>query len=437
MIFGSRKVLKASDVFVPGGMPQHTYVKREARRLEAEIASVADKSTKLITVTGPTKSGKTVLVNGILPRKERKAIWIDGGSVTDEGDFWDVVCQELDATTSQENSSTVEANTKGQLTVGGTAKLPIVGQAKAEGAIEHDRKRSTQKKGGRSVSSKTAGLRSLREKQIPVVVDDFHYIERETQGRLVRALKPLVFEGLPVFLIAIPHRRYDAIRVEREMTGRLLAVKVEFWTPEELAHIPQEGFPLLNVEVTGGVVSSLSREANGSPHLMQDFCLQLCKDEGVDATEQKKREIREFRPDLFKRVAKASGRVVYDRLAQGPRSRTDRKQRRLKSGGEADIYKVCLLALAKLEPGLEKISYDTLRGAIRNILESDIPQAHEVSRVMENMAEISRSEETSPPVLDWETEERELHITDPYFAFYLKWGVEEIEQELVKFRKRK
>lgn len=437
MIFGFKKTLRAAEVFVPGGMPQHTYVKREARKLELEIANVASGSSKLITVTGPTKSGKTVLVNGILPRKDRKAIWIDGGSVTSETDFWDVICQELDAVTSHESSTGEEANSKGQLTVGAGAKVPLIGDAKAEGSIGRDQKRSTQRKTGRSVSSKTAGLQSLREKRIPVVVDDFHYIDREIQGKLVRALKPLVFEELPVFLIAIPHRRYDAIRVEREMTGRLLTVRVDFWTTHELARIPEEGFPLLSVDVGAGVISTLAREANGSPHLMQDFCLQLCKDEEIEATSKAKIDIRTFRSDLFRRVARASGRVVYDRLAQGPRSRTDRKQRRLRSGGEADIYKVCLLALAKLEPGLEKISYDTLRGAIRNILDVDIPQAHEVSRVMENMAEISRNEETSAPVLDWDTEQRELHITDPYFAFYLKWGVEEIEKELVKFSKRK
>ena len=41
------------------------------------------------------------------------------------------------------------------------------------------------------------------------------------QGGIVRALKPLIFDELPVVLIAIPHRRYDALKVEKEMTGRI------------------------------------------------------------------------------------------------------------------------------------------------------------------------------------------------------------------------
>ncbi len=39
------------------------------------------------------------------------------------------------------------------------------------------------------------------------------------------------------------------------------------------------------------------------------------------------------------------------------------------------------------------------------------------------MAKIAATDEASTPVLDWEEEEQKLHITDPFFAFYLKWGV--------------
>jgi len=38
------------------------------------------------------------------------------------------------------------------------------------------------------------------------------------------------------------------------------------------------------------------------------------------------------------------------------------------------------------------------------------------------MAKISANDESSTPVLDWDKEERILHVTDPFFAFYLRWG---------------
>lgn len=87
------------------------------------------------------------------------------------------------------------------------------------------------------------------------------------------------------------------------------------------------------------------------------------------------------------------------------------------------IYRVVLLALSHLSPGLQTVEYEQLRTAIREILAEQIPQAGEVTRVLEKMAEIASSDESSTPVLDWEKEDQKLHITDPFFAFFLKWGV--------------
>jgi hypothetical protein len=57
------------------------------------------------------------------------------------------------------------------------------------------------------------------------------------------------------------------------------------------------------------------------------------------------------------------------------------------------------------------------------VLDGAVPQAHEVSRVLEKMATISSEDAASVTVIDWDKEERRLHITDPFFAFFLKWGV--------------
>ncbi len=125
---------------------------------------------------------------------------------------------------------------------------------------------------------------------------------------------------------------------------------------------------------------------------------------------------------LFLSVAEGTGKVIFDKLSKGPRQRSDRMPRTMKNGTSADIYQVVLYALAKLAPGLDTIEYETLRSAIKDVLKDAIPQAHEVTRVLDKMAQIAASDEASTPVLDWEREEQKLHITDPFFAFYLKWG---------------
>jgi hypothetical protein len=119
---------------------------------------------------------------------------------------------------------------------------------------------------------------------------------------------------------------------------------------------------------------------------------------------------------------KETGRSIFDKLKQGPRQRTDRIERTLKTGQRTDIYGVVLAGLASLKPGVESITYEVVRGAIRDVVASQTPQAHEITRVLEQMAKISLAEESSSPVIDWEREESLLHVTDPFFAYFLRWG---------------
>jgi len=417
------KMLRSNQVFVPGGMPQHTYVSRTQRDLERQLINVSDNLCKLATLTGSTKSGKTVLVNKIYPRTSGENIWIDGGTINTENDLWSQILTEVGGYSSAEISESSESSQGLSGEVSGALKIPLVASGGAKAGVSAARKTGSGEKKTLSLSYRPAAISQLRVSGKPLIIDDFHYIDRKFQGEVVRALKPLIFEGHPVIIIAIPHRRYDAVKVEREMTGRVESIPVPSWSEDELIEIPRIGFPLLNATLHSSKMADFAREAYGSPHLMQEFCRGLCKQEAIQETLSISRPLSPKEPELFRAIAEGTGKVIFDKLAKGPRQRSDRKPRTLTSGGDADIYKVILLALAKLAPGMEKVDYELLRSAIKQLLSSDVPQAHEVSRVLEKMSEIASSDEASTPVIDWEKDDQELYITDPFFAFFLKWGV--------------
>jgi hypothetical protein len=413
--------LEYTEVFVPGGFPRHTYNPRLALQLEFRLEQVRRNLCKLVTVTGHTKSGKTVLVRQVLPREE--SIWVDGGTVGTEDDFWDVVLHQLELfqTTGVTAETDTSADVSGSVGAGGNFLL-FKGEAKVGGTLGMSSSSALVQ--SRTVSSRVAALEGLRATQRPLVVDDFHYLPKELQGELVRALKPLVFDGLPVVIIAIPHRRYDAIRVEKEMTGRILPVEIPTWSEEELGFIPTRGFSLLERDVDLGVVARLAGEAIGSPHLIQEFCRGLCRMKAFDrstlpfplavGSEDVER--------VFREAAETIGRPIFEKLARGPRQRTDRIPRSLRDGQEVDIYGLVLHALAHLRPGLVTLEYEDLRSAIKAVSAQEIPQLHEVARVLKHMSEIAASDQSSTPVIDFDEESKLLHVTDPFFAFYLRWG---------------
>jgi len=419
------KKFRASKVFVPGGMPQHTYVDRAERDLEKQLKSASDNLCKLVTLTGSTKSGKTVLASRIFPRLDDACVWIDGGAIPTENDLWSTVLSAVGGYSTIETGDSRESAQTFSGDIEAEAGIPLIAKGKGRVGTSITRMQGSAGKRILSPSPRALAVSLLKESGKPLVIDDFHYLARDIQGGGIRALKPLVFEGHPVIVIAIPHRRYDAVKVEKEMTGRLKSIPVPVWSIDELMEIPTVGFPLLNVEIEQKVSMSLAKEAYGSPHLMQEFCRGLCTKLGVEETLDEPLNISDVDNSLFTEIAEGTGKVVFDKLAKGPRQRSDRMPRPLVAGGTADIYRVVLMALARLAPGMEKVDYESLRSAIRDTLSSNIPQAHEVSRVLEKMAEIASSDEASTPVIDWDKDDQVLHITDPFFAFFLKWGNEQ------------
>lgn len=357
---------RTNKVFVPGGLPKLTYNPRNEFNLESRIKKASDNLCKLMMVTGSTKSGKTVLVKNVYPRQ--KCIWFDGGSYSNEDEFWSHIVSELEGFTDVMESKGKESSTKFGGKGKGELTLPIpftTGPSLAiEGEVSKEKVKNVNVSKSRKGSPKAVALKLLEETNHPLIIDDFHYIERSKQASIVRAVKSLIFDGLPVIFIAIPHRRLDAVKVEKEMTGRVENIPIPSWEEHELEKIASLGFPLLNVAVSPLIVKRLVSESLGSPHLMQEFCRELCIINSIEQTDlQTKKEIKDdnILSVLFKKVASSTGKVMFDKLRKGPNQRSDRVDRPTVDGKLTDIYGLVLKALSEIKPGLEKVDYEDLK----------------------------------------------------------------------------
>jgi hypothetical protein len=415
----SRK-LTPGDIFIAGGQPNITYIQRTQLSLEEQLQDYLDTGYKLLSVTGPTKSGKTVLCRKLIPKED--GVWITGGQVKTEEDFWNMINDKLDVHTQLnfEESSDISDTQSGGLNNGLNIGIVKFGTTFVD--------TQTEKKGVKLLksyqkNSRLSAINALLEAKVPLVIDDFHYIDKNIQTSIVRALKEPIFEGLRVIVLAVPHRAYDAVRVETEMTGRVQQLSIPLWSYLELKQIAVKGFPELNVECSDVICTTLAKESYGSPHLMQEFCLRLCLSQGI---REKKSEIikikepEDFRA-FFKNIVKMStSKIAFERLARGPRQRTDRVKRKFVDGSEGDIYVGILKALSKTGPKVE-ISYEQLRDSLRHVIVGNLPQAHEITRVLTKMSEIAKNDIEGEPVIDWVKEDSTLYISDPFFAFFLKW----------------
>jgi hypothetical protein len=410
---------RVGDVFVPGGLPAVTYVAREALRLERLVNDYIDEGLKILSVSGPTKSGKTVLVRKAVP----ELMELSGGDLKSVSGFWTAVVDQLGAFPEVSKEITSEDSEAKTREGSGGLKVPIAEASLRRGttSVATDSRRHTI---GRSRPHQLVAKEGLnkRRDELVLFVDDFHYIRPDVQLDIVRGLKQLVFDGLRVVFASVPHRAFDAVRIEKEMTGRVEQLPIPLWDRSELEVIAARGFRELNVRGEDDDIGRLAREAFQSPHLMQDFCLQYCKANEVRATVEEELSLQPPADwdEFFKGRAPIASKLAFDLLAKGP-PRTDRIPRKLKDGTETDIYGAVLAAIAWTGPVTE-LPYDQLRTALREVLAGDLPQLHEVTRVLLVMSKIAREKLEGEPVVDYDEDYQTLHISDPFFAFYLRWG---------------
>jgi hypothetical protein len=388
-------------------------------RLENEVASYLGNRHKILSVSGPTKTGKTVLLRNQVG-EDCNPLWLSGGAISNTDDFWSAIADELElpSETGLDGglSHTESSNWSGEASI-----LAAKGTGGKGDSVTRDRKTSQRT----SRSPKRASRKKLREDSNHVIIiDDFHYVPPAVQEEIVRGVKDLVFDGVALIVAAVPHRAYDVVRVEKEMTGRVAQLEVGFWSDDDLKKIATAGFSALNVVVNDALLERLVAEAFQSPHLMQEFCRELCADNEISKTCPAPTGIGE--PDwtsFFTRMAPGASKAAFDLLARGPRQRSDRKVRRLRDRQETDIYGAVLRAIAATGP-LTEITYEQLRAALRSVLAptDEPPQKHEVTRVLDEMTRIARDQIDGEPVVDYDGELATLYISDPYFAYWLRWG---------------
>jgi hypothetical protein len=404
--------LHRDEVFTAGGQPTVTYVDRKAEDVERTFARAIATPTHIVSLSGPTKTGKTVLCRKMLG--DREYVWVDGGQVSSDAAFWDRVCHELSLPYEQENSVTKEQEL--QLEIGPLFVTAAGSRLRSSTSIERTR-----------IDSMAAALSLLTREKIFLVIDDFHYLDDTARTAIMRNVKGAVFNGLKAILLSVTHRVFDAIKAESELTGRFTAISLPHWSEADLRRIPIQGFDALGVDCSESMLDILCAEAQESPFLMQKFCWEICFDREIEKPKILGRHKIPEEYDLsimFKRISLDAGLPIYQKLAAGPQSRKARAKRPLRSGGEADIYESTLVALARTGPK-PVVSYDELRAALGQTLSDQVPQKHEITSALKHLAKIARTAGMGSTI-DWDDDAREVNVVDPYLRFYLRWQIRKL-----------
>jgi hypothetical protein len=409
------RIWQTSEVFVAGQSPTVTYNPRDDLHLEAEVFEYREQFGKALSVSGPSKSGKTVLIERIFPKTE--AVWVEGGDLSSADHFWQRLADGLGLF-----DEVRERNERGkQRGRGGGVELgPPGARGSWRGSSSTSEAEATERARTRTLPDLVRG--ALDREPQAIIIDDFQYVPQNVRKAIARAIKTLITRT-HVVLIAVPHEAFEPVRAEPDMGGRVWQLAVEPWQVYELMYIAHEGFSALNiVDGREEVGQLLAQTSYGAPFLMQQLCHDYARALGVKETAA---DVSADEPGnwsgFFSRVAERTKPGVFDNLLRGPDPRgQERTKRRFKIiDATTDIYGAVLFGISKA--GVDRpIPYRDVVRALQVSLE-EAPQSNQVTSTLRHMSQIAfDARGSSDPALDFKR--GTIHVMDPFLAFYLDYG---------------
>lgn len=408
------------EVFTPNDVPTYTYVDRSTLKLEQKLRDALQMSNMLVSLSGPSKSGKTVLVKKVIT--DDQIIPLSGAAIKKAEQLWEQALQWMGtpASVSRASATTVNINLDGKIS--GSAGIPLIAKATVEGSLGGSASRQVTVTETERMSVFQQIIHEIGSSDFVIFVDDFHYIDRGIQVELGKQIKALVESKVKICLASVPHRVDDAVRSNPELSGRVAGVKLEYWNNDDLRVIALRGCKTLNIDLANNVIERLAKESFGIPQLMQSLCLNLCLELGIreTAVEQKRIEVSdsEFAQTLERTSDFTDYSSVVQGLHSGPKERgTERKQFKLIDDTVGDVYR-CVLTAIRQDPPSLSFTYDDIMVRIRKICVGESPVGSSVANALTQMQTLSTSLSPNVPLIDWN--ENVLGVVEPYFLFFLR-----------------
>ena len=341
---------KATEVFVPSDFPTLTYVQREEEKLERRVHEAIETPRSPISISGPSKTGKTALVRNIVG--DDNLIHVFGSQIEAPGDLWEAILNWMATPSSVTTGSTATETITPNVSTSGTLGIPGVASVTIGGGINASTSANSNFSAVQQNRGMAAVAREIANSGFIVFLDDFHYIARELQEAIGRQIKTGSEAGIRFCIASVPHRSDDVVRSNHELRGRTINIDTSFWTIEDLIKIGRQGFGALNAEIPAEVIQRFAQESCTSPQIMQALCLQLCFDLRIRETTESPHQVEVSEIDVREALEQASTRADYTSLVKqmhaGPRIRgTERKEFHFIDDTVGDAYRASLLALTQ------------------------------------------------------------------------------------------
>jgi hypothetical protein len=402
------KVVKTSDVFKTSrGLPLNYVVRSHTD--QRFIDSLTEDSH--LVIHGSSKQGKTSL---------RK-------SNLQEEDYIDLTCsnnwglQDLHISILKESGYSItvsESKTiKGKSKISLKFELPFIGGG--SGDVSYEKAKQINKKNLElDPSDVNDVIRALKEIDFEkyIVIEDFHYLPEETQVDFAVALKAFHEASDICFIIVGVWLEEDRLTVHNgDLTGRVISINADLWTPEDLDDLFYNSEALLNISFSDTFKMQVKDSCNGSVFLVQQLCHAACKVLDITSTCETTKAV----GDSFD----VKGEIK--KILDSQNSRYLKLITEFSAGfdqTELELYKWIFFAIITVE--ISVLEKGFAAAAIRRIIVQKHPQKSNVSQkklvqALRKSVDLQVKSRIQPIVFEFDANTTRLKVVDRSFILWL------------------
>lgn len=431
-----QNIRTSEEVFPPNGQPTYSYVSRQfeneygIKESREELLKKALKEKGMvISIAGPSKSGKTALVHKVAADVNRTIIKVSGIDLDDEDDFWSIVSKKSGMPLERKIGNSETNGHSLKVATGLKAGIPgLQSDIKIEGEGKGEQKSEQHMTHGKWTSDEVSDF--IKSKNGILLIDDFHYTSQEKQKKIAKIIKHAAENNdLKICVAQIIHKGDAAIRANPDLDGRIFRLDFQYWSQEDLKQIGS-AFNELNVEVSDDVIEFLAKEAAGSPQLMQRFCKNLCDLNNIEDNNHPKLKIApNSLADLDKVFISGMQNVnkssLLKEIEQGlPPKGKKRGLYETFSGEMIDVYECCILAIT-LDPPKMELTINEINERATKSIKGKRPTKQSLGKTLKRIAGIAdkaaAKSNNGMKFIDVE-EDATFHFIDPYFFYFARWN---------------
>lgn len=412
-------LMKASEIFTPTKLPDITFVDDHLHEKTKILRQSLDMGATVISLSGPSKSGKTVFIEKTLGREN--LVQVTGAGIDKPKKLWDRVFDLIGTPTSGKITGTTGFIGTLAAKASGGVPLVVAGEVSSSGAWSNNEASQFDY----APDYLQLLIKELGGSDFVIFIDDFHYISKDIQTEIANQIKEAVRGGVKFICASVPYHSDDVIRANPDLRGRIVNLDFNYWDSNELKKIAERGFSAMNIVYPPAIIEAFAAEAAGSPQLMQSLCLNSCYeiDAVVSLNDPKTYSVGILHIEkVCERTAlTADYSSTVGKMQDGPKTRgTDRKSYLLSDNSITDVYPLILKAIALNPPELT-IRYANLLARIGKLVSNESPSGSSLIGACTHMSDIANDAENKI-IVEWDASADVLDIRDPYLLFYLRWA---------------